>query len=354
MLYICCREADGYQQVSNECAAATTVHLGPGCRRNQAGHPAGTACTEASFEAGRIGEAVWAEPSPRSGGLAPTRGRGVGRVLSAQRHGCGGVNARGYRRGVPNQDDAGNNGPSVSRPKDGRGRLSKGRASVEPNRQRSESGTLGRTELGISRDTVRSCRIAAFVEHRQDTESSRAPISPGWIRSSGLQAGISKRPSRDPRSLPESGRRDSGDGFTNALVRVRQGYRFLCSTNHGRTHQRRFCQVGRLAGRLGRRVWGFAKSNPNFLRNHRELGGRSSLAFQGRFFRFMSGSDSVVTFLFAESLIPNKSGSAVLFGSPQRVLEFARLSITSTELSRLTIDPALAARFLRKPVHLRS
>src|SRR5579862_3763100 len=78
MLYICCRETDGYQQVSNECAPATTVHCWTGRGRNQARHTQGPPRTWADTEAGGVGQAVWVEPGASSRSAASTRSRGFG------------------------------------------------------------------------------------------------------------------------------------------------------------------------------------------------------------------------------------------------------------------------------------
>src|SRR5579862_72205 len=337
MLYICCRETDGYQQVSVKRAATTAVHARFGCRRNQACHSQGPTCARTSAEAGGVGEAVRTESSTRSRGAAATRGRGTRDLLSAPRNGCRGVIARGNRRSVLHPDHAGNDGAPASRSQDDRGGLSKSRGGIGTNRQRSESGTFRGVELGISRNPLCTRGAAPHAEHQQNPSPSRFEVSPGWFRSRRLQERIARRPSRDSGSVSEARGRSSRHGFTSALIRVRQEYSFLCARSDSGPR----CEVLQVGGKAKspfHSPWQPGKSNPGISASYPEIRVRPLLPLQRCFGLAAPRSDSVVTFLVDESLTPNKSQSPVLFGSLESCPECACFSIALQDLRRLAIE----------------
>src|SRR5579871_43734 len=297
MLYICCRETDGYQQVSNECAPAATVHSWAGCRRNQARHSERTALARTDIEAGRASQAVWTKSGAGTRSTAAARGGGVGCLVSSPRYSGCVVIARGHCGSFLYKNHAGNNRPAIGSSKNDRVRFSEGRNHPGSNGQESESRIFRGTELGLPRSLVCARRHAATVEYREDPSSSRPPLSLGRVRGRGFQEGITGWPSPDPRCVPQARRRSSGSGTAHALVRIRQEHRSVCPRGDGR-----FCVC-----RSSPVVPNPSVSASHFGRRYLLLTVCSGLV--------AAGSDSAVTSLPDEWLTPGKSRSQDLFES---------------------------------------
>ena len=312
MLYIGCREADGYQQVSNECAPATAVHGRTGRGRNQTCDSQRPPRTWTGTETGGVGQTVWIEPGAGSRSAPATRSGGTGRVVPSQGNcSCLPV-ARGHSGGLLHKDHAGNKGPSTGSSKNDRIRLFKGRNRAGSDRRRSKSSTLSRAKLGVSRNPISAGWDAAAIEYHQDPSSSRTALSPGRFCCSRFQEGITRRPSQDPCCLSQAGHRRGGSGIADASVRIRKEHRFLCSPSDGRIWACRFFPI---------------TPNPDVRAEHLEthwpLLLRSSALLT-------SITDSVVTFLTDERLTPGKTRSLGLLESRQflhltgfRSVEFA-------------------------------
>lgn len=297
MLYIGCREADGYQQVSNECAPATAVHGRTGRGRNQTCHSQRPSLTWTGTETGRVGQAVWVEPGAGSGSAQATRSRGTGRVVPSQGNGSCLPVARGHSRGLLHKDHAGNKGPSTGSSKNDRIRLFKGRDRAGSDRRRSKSSTLSRAKLGVSRSLISARRDAAAIEYHQDPSSPRSALSPGRFCCRRFQEGITRRPSQDPCCLSQAGCRRGCSGIAHAFVRIRKEHRFLRAAGDGRIVCR-FFPVAATPDVCTAYLLRFC------------LGVVASL------------SDPVVTSLSDEVLTPGKSRSLGLLESPQFVFVF--------------------------------
>jgi hypothetical protein len=243
MLYICCREADGYQQVSSDCAPATAVHRRIGRGRNQTRHSQRPTLTWTDTEARGVGQAVWVEPGsgPRSSPAA--RGRGTGGFVSSPGNSRCLAVARGHRGGLLYKDHAGNKGPSIGSSKHDGIRLFEGGNGAGSDRRRPKSSTLRRAKLGVSRNLVCARRDAAAIEYHQDSSSSCAAVSPGRFRGSRFQEGITGWSSPNPCCVPRAGCRRGGGGVAQAFVRIGEEHRFLRSRGDGRIYVCRFFAV---------------------------------------------------------------------------------------------------------------
>lgn len=315
MLYICCREADGYQQVSNEHAPAATVHGRTGRGRNQTCHSQRPPRTWTSTEAGRVGQAVWVESGSGSGSTPATRSRGTGRVVpSPGNRSCLPV-TRGHSGGLPHKDHAGNKGSSVGSSKNDRIRFFKGRNSAGPDRRRPKSSTLSRAKLGVSRNLISARRDAAAIEYHQDPSSSRTALSSGRFCCGRFQEGIPRRPSQDPCCLSQAGPRRGGSGIADAFVRIRKEHRFLCSPGDGRIWVCRFFPI-----------------TPNLEVRAEHLETHWSLLL-----RASALSDSVVTFLSDERLTRSRSRSLGLLESRQFLHLTGSRSVELADWDRFTL-----------------